>query len=295
MAAEPSIHDDAKANHVAASLDGASEAIFLPDGETYVPTPLAKGPWGDFISGQYVGGLLGRTIERGAGDADMQFARLTIDLPRRTALQPVRVSTTVHRQGRRIRLVDAVITQGGMPVARARAVLLRRSEHPENEVWSSPVAMPAIPGDDDEGPPAGFPIQAYAYNAGQPDRPSYDIGVFEQDCQKFMWLRFITPLVHGEQMTPLTRAAMAADATSALTHYGSRGLDFINADYTLTLSRLPEGQFVGLAGLTHYRHRGVATGAATLFDQQGPIGSSLSVGIANRGFAHSNSTAARRI
>ena len=50
---------------------------------------------------------------------------------------------------------------------------------------------------------------------------------------------------------------------SSLTHYGAEGLQFINADYTLTLSRLPQGPYLGLAALTHYSHAGVATGVAT--------------------------------
>jgi len=43
-------------------------------------------------------------------------------------------------------------------------------------------------------------------------------------------------------------------------------LTYINADYTLTLSRLPDGEFIGLAGLTHYSHEGVATGTATAWE-----------------------------
>ena len=59
---------------------------------------------------------------------------------------------------------------------------------------------------------------------------------------------------------------MAGDMVSSLTHYGTEGLQFINADYTLTLSRLPEGPYLGLAALTHYSHDGVATGVATIVD-----------------------------
>ena len=53
---------------------------------------------------------------------------------------------------------------------------------------------------------------------------------------------------------------MAADATSALTHWGTSGLRYINADYTLSLTRLPEGPHIGLAALLHSSHDGVASG-----------------------------------
>jgi hypothetical protein len=77
---------------------------------------------------------------------------------------------------------------------------------------------------------------------------------------------------------------MAGDVTNPLTHWGTRGMRFINVDYTLTLSRLPDGADVGLAALTHYSHDGVATGAATLFDEHGPIGSSIATALADSRF-----------
>ncbi len=61
-------------------------------------------------------------------------------------------------------------------------------------------------------------------------------------------------------------------------------MNFINADYTLTLSRLPDGEYIGLAALTHYSHAGVATGTAALFDRIGPIGTATATGLVNPGF-----------
>ena len=76
-------------------------------------------------------------------------------------------------------------------------------------------------------------------------------------------------------------AAMAADATSALTHWGTGGLRYINADYTLTLTRLPHGDHIGLAPLAHSSHDGVASGVAAVFDEHGPIGNSMAVALVN--------------
>ena len=42
---------------------------------------------GSVISGNYVGGLLGRAVEREVDDVDLQPARLTVDLLRPVALQ----------------------------------------------------------------------------------------------------------------------------------------------------------------------------------------------------------------
>jgi hypothetical protein len=62
-------------------------------------------------------------------------------------------------------------------------------------------------------------------------------------------------------------------------------LNWINADYTLTLSRLPAGRYLGLAALTHYSAAGVATGTATIVDERGPIGTATATALVNPGFS----------
>jgi hypothetical protein len=115
--------------------------------------------------------------------------------------------------------------------------------------------------------------------------PGVGVTEWRHDGQKFAWVRETKLLVDDEPMSPFTRAVMAGDVTSSLTHWGTDGLQFINADYTITLSRLPEGVYIGLASMTHYGHAGVATGVATLFDESGPIGSGMATALANPGFA----------
>jgi hypothetical protein len=269
-----------------AAADGAAQpAYFVRDGNSYVPTWVAQGPWGETVAGQVVGGLLGWALERAGGDPDLQPARLTVDLLRPVALNPVEVATSIQRQGRRIRLADAVLTQHDTVVARASALFLRRGEQPGGQVWSAPVAMPPVPPEPDRLPDT-LPMMIHTFGWGaasvtpDPDNPAYQ----NTAGPKFAWLRELRALVEGEEHTPFTRAAMAGDVTSSLTHWGSEGLRFINADYTLTLSRLPDGPYIGLAALTQYSHDGVATGTATLCDHLGPIGTGVATALANPGF-----------
>jgi hypothetical protein len=101
---------------------------------------------------------------------------------------------------------------------------------------------------------------------------------------KFTWLRLVQPLIEGEPLTAFTGVAMAADVTASLVSWGADGLNFINADYTLTLSRLPEGSLIGLASQDHCTQDGIATGSAAVFDERGKIRSSVSVSLAQSGF-----------
>jgi hypothetical protein len=101
---------------------------------------------------------------------------------------------------------------------------------------------------------------------------------------KYTWLHETRPLIDDEPLTAFTRAALCADVTAAIANWGTKALQFINVDYTLTLSRLPEGPHIGLAALTHYSDDGVANGSAVVVDHLGPVGSAVSVSIAHSGF-----------
>jgi hypothetical protein len=262
-------------------LDDAGVAepapYFMRDERRFVPTGIARGGWGPSLSGHVVGGLLGWAVERAADDPDLQPARLTVDLPRPTAMQPIEVQTRILHDRRRLRLIEAVLTQDGDPVAQASALFLRRGAQPEGQIWSPEVPMPPLP----DGGYSTLFMRTYGWGAGvqnpDPDWP-HDSG------PKYTWLHENRPLIDGEPLTAFTRAAMAGDITASIANWGTEALQFINADYTLTLSRLPEGEHIGLASLTHHSDEGVATGSAVLVDHKGPIGTGISVAIAHSGF-----------
>jgi hypothetical protein len=259
-------------------------AFFIPDGDAFVPTTLARGPWGQTISGMVTGGVLGHVIERDFGDSDFQPARLTVDLLRPAAMAPLRITTTVAREGKRLRLADAVVTQSDSVVARASALFLRRGDQPTDEVWTSQVTMPSLPATPDPVPDdLSMLVWTYGKDNHTPG-PGFGLSAWQHAGPKYVWVRAVHPLVEGQPLTPFTHAAMAGDMASSLTHYGTGGLRFINADYTLTLSRLPEGPYIGLAALTHSSHAGVATGTATIVDEFGFIGSAVATAFANPSF-----------
>jgi hypothetical protein len=270
---------------LAESSDASPTCFFVTDGNGYVPTRLASGPWGPALAGNYIGGMLGRAVEQQVDDVDLQPARLTVDLLRPVALAPLQVHASIVRDGRRLKLVDAVMTQHDVMVARASALFLRRSDHAVAKVWTSPITMPAIPVEPD-GWADDLPMLLHSYGR-DPISGSPGVGVSEwrHDGQKFAWVRETKFLVDDEPLSPFVRAVMAGDVTSSLSHWGTDGLQFINADYTITLSRQPEGVYIGLAAMTHYDHAGVATGVATMFDETGPIGSGVATALANPGFA----------
>lgn len=252
---------------------------FMRDESRYVPTAVARGGWGPTMSGHVVGGILAAVLDGTVDDADLQPARLTVDLPAPAALEPFEVHTKVQHERRRLRLVEALLIQRGEPVARASALFLRRGSQPDGKVWSQTPQMPRLPVELDGDQPTLF-LRTYGWGGDlqNPD-PEWDM-----TGPKYTWLHETRPLIDDEPLTPFARAALCADVTAAIANWGTKALEFINVDYTLTLSRLPEGPHIGLAALTHYSDDGVANGSAVVLDHLGPIGSAVSVSIAHSGF-----------
>ena len=267
---------------VAVTSGGAPDyraALFTRDGDVFTPSPSAKGGWGQSVSGHVVGGILAWAAERMVDDPQMQPARLTVDIPRPMALEPVELTSRVLRDGKRLRLVEVVVEQNGDAVARATALFLRRGPQPEGQTWSPELDMPQVPQDFRDEDASLF-VRTYGWGVPlQKPEPGWP-----EPGPKYTWLYLNQPIVDGEPLSPFVAAAMAGDVTASLGNWGTNGLQFINADYTLTLSRLPEGPLIGLAAQGHCSNGGVASASATLVDQRGPFGHGVSVALAHSGF-----------
>jgi Thioesterase-like superfamily len=194
------------------------DAFFTADGGSYMPGTMTRGPWGATMGGQIVGGLLGWALDRQGGD-DLQPARLTVDLLRPVPIEPVSIEMSIQRDGRRIKLVDAAMSQQGRVVARASALFLRRSAQPEGQVWSGTVAIPPVPVDA-EPLESEVPFGIWTYSANSDDgTPGMPPPEWEQPgVQKFAWTRIFRPMAAGHPLTPFARAAFAGDTISSLTH-----------------------------------------------------------------------------
>jgi acyl-coenzyme A thioesterase PaaI-like protein len=246
-------------------------------GDSFMPTPSAVGPWGpSTVSGLVISALVGYAAEQGAGDADFVGTRLTVDMVRMALMAELRVETNVLREGRRLRLVDVTITQEGRNVAHGRGVFTRRSEAPPGTVWAPAVKMPPPPEPDDT---PSFGPRPYV---GPSAQPAGNFDPWHDTTQeKYVWYDFDAQLVEGEPMSPFVRAAGVADVANPLTNWGSEGLQFVNSDVTLLLSRLPEGTMLGMAARDRHEADGVSVGTAVLFDRLGPVGVTTVVALAS--------------
>jgi hypothetical protein len=255
-------------------------ALFRAEGDRLVPLDIARSLWRqDQMHGVATSGALARGLERavaGIGRDDLRPARYTVDLFRAPSMAPCTVRSSVVREGSRLCLVDAVLEQDDRPVARAGAIFLAPSENPPGVVWTS-ADLPA---------PPPLEVAAVSEEPRVPLFSSEDVGwsqVFaeHQNASRKQTWQTALPVVLGEKPSPFQSVAGIADSTSMVMNWGDAGVEYINTDITLALSRLPVSMEIGLSARERFAHDGIAVGTAVVFDREGPIGTSTVSSLAN--------------
>jgi len=135
--------------------------FFAADGDRFVPSASARGPWSArHQHGGPPAALLARAFARQAGP-DAQIARLTFDFLRPVPLAPLTVATRVVRAGAKVqRLAGTVLTEDGVAVIEATCLVMRVAPDrvvvpietragPPPPMESEPFELPLMSGDED--------------------------------------------------------------------------------------------------------------------------------------------------
>ncbi|WNV75457.1 thioesterase family protein [Geodermatophilus sp. DSM 44513] len=247
-------------------------ALYLPDGDGFRATDLTIGPWDPGL--QHAGpvaALLAREAERVTAIPDGQTVRLAFDILAPVPVGPVQVTARLLRPGRRIELVEAVLTAGtaDRPSMRLTAWRLRTSA-----VEGTPEVGVPLPGPERCRPEtAAFFTTDVAYHRALDWRFAH--GSFNSPGPAAAWTRPLCTLVEGEPMTPLQHLLVMTDAASGI----SAVLDwtratFANVDLTVALVRPPAGAWLGVDAATTIGPGGAGQCFADLYDATGRIGRS---------------------
>lgn len=251
-----------------------TDALYVPDGDQFVPTVLTTGPWDARAQhGGAPSALLAHLVDTVEAPGPMQVARLTYELLRPVPLTPLRHRIEILRPGRKVQLVQvSLFTEDDTEVMRATALRIRTADLP---VPADTVPDDRGPGTPDAGSVRQFPNRRH-------EGPSYatdgcDIrfveGGFDRPGPAAAWISLKVPVVAGVETTPLMRLAAASDYGNGLSWTLPRdGWTFINPDLTVHLTRLPEGEWVCLRSVTHPGDQGIGLAESALYDQRGRIG-----------------------
>src|SRR6185436_5975620 len=236
-------------------------------------TELTRGPWSlDHQHGGPPTALMIRAVEtfpqRAAG---LQVARVTVDFLRPVPIARVVCRVEVVRTGRAVQVLAVSVGVPDQVAARATVLLVR-----------APGA--ALPAPNDHAPPplpppesgAAFRLPFFPGTAG------YHTAVEGRWLRgrvgggaAVAWMRQEIPLVAGETPSPLQRVAVVADSASGV----AAGVDplshtFVNADLTISVHREPEGEWIGMDGVSVAERLGLGFTGAVLHDRRGAFGRS---------------------
>jgi hypothetical protein len=245
--------------------------VYSRAGDSFVPTELARGPWDPRAQhGGAPAALLARAVEAEAGE--LGVARLTYEFLRPVPLEPLAVSTRLVRPGRRAQLIEATLEGAAGPVCRVLGLALARTPGAAPEVPAAEGPLPPPDGiEKSPSPPGERPMFG-----GDGVELRFVRGALTEPGPAAAWVRFLVPLLEGEEPSPVQRAAAAADFGNGV----SASLDwhthvFINADLTIHLVRPPRGEWVGLDSRTVVDPDGVGLAESVLHDAGGSIGSAV--------------------
>jgi len=260
-----------------------SEAIFAADGEQFVPTVHARGPWDpQALHGGAPAALIASCFEQMTPGGELRFARLSFSFLRPVPMAPLQLQTEISRPGRRVQELHAQLHAGGVLVCRASA--LRIAGTPEDLPSSVSETLeerlaPRLP-EPSDGRPVNFSLDDSDYASFATTAMEMRFlhgGPLVGEPQILgpgtVWMRLRRPLLEGQPLSPLARVVGTADfgnGISAVLPFGE--YVFINADLAITLNRPPRGEWIALEAQTLLHPGGICWSQSVLHDEHGPIG-----------------------
>jgi len=248
----------------------AASAYFVRTGPgRFRPTEHTGGAWS--TAEQHIAPLTGLVVHeidrrvRASGPDDNVIARLTYDILGVVTIEEFDVAVETVRPGRTIELVEAIVTQHGRAVCRARAWRLSTSDTRDvaggqPEPLPGPGTLP--PGSLASTWPGGY-IAGLDVRPAEPPRPG----------RTRTWVSTGIPLLADEPVGDLARFVGLVDTANgiAVRQPPSAWL-FPNVDLSIHLHRQPAGPWVGLDTTVVFGSDGIGLTTTTLHDESGPVG-----------------------
>mgnify|MGYP002402324802 CR=1 FL=1 len=251
------------------------EAIYRLNGSTVETRRWAGGPWNaEQQHGSAPAALAMWMAEQVPTPQPMRIARLTVDLLRPVPVAPLDIETEILREGRKIQLCAVHLSAGGVEVARATVLKVRAlAVDLPAAAAITPTALPPPPASGE----AFDNLFARATNSFVTGISMKEVkGAFRSPGPCAVWCRADRPIVEGAETTPAMRAAIAADFCNGV----SSVLDFakwifINGDLTVSLSRMPVGEWILLDAESWLGPEGAGIAFGKLADTRGYFGRAI--------------------
>ncbi len=240
------------------------------DGDVFVGTDFARGPWDEHAC--HAGpptGMLARASERLV--PGQRLTRLWVELGKTIPMPGFRIIGEVTRTGRATSSTSLTIVDlDGNPRVHARGShIIDRPvmEATIGDRFDTPILADSIPGE--------FPIRQTGH--GKPAfmdgvQLRYPPGEDRSPGPTTVWMHTV-PLLADESMSAFQRICPLADCGNAFGR-NAEALDvsFVNTDLAVTLHRDPIGEWMGMSAMSVWQPNGVGMSSSVLFDELGAVG-----------------------
>ena len=255
--------------------------VYLPTAEdnVYDSTPAANAGW--YEEGQHAGALAALVvghIEAVPSLVDMNVSRLTLEMFRIVPLIPLRIDTSIVRQGKKIQVLEARITdREGFELARANIQRLRSKD--VGLPGGVTEDRPSFPSPDVLEPPQGESWGHGPHSKVMFHRSAVDVreieGGFSSSGPGSLWMRVVRPIIAGAEITPIQRLVVVADFCNGVSRLSTEpNWLFMNPDLTVNLTGTPSGEWVALSAESWYTPDGRGVASGTLWDENRFLGRS---------------------
>ena len=246
------------------------DAFFVREGARFVATALTRGPWSnEHQHGGPPAALLAGAIERAGSDAaEFRLLRVTVEFLRPVPIAPLEVSTEMVRAGKQVQRVGASLSVGGVEVARALGLRLRRQQLDLVEPPATPRPLPH--------PDGLVPHRFSFFRHEVAYHTAIELRIARGTWAKGpvdAWMRPLFPLVRGEPTSACERVLILADAESGVCPpLAPDRWTFLNPDLTVYFGREPRGEWLGLEITSEAHADGTGLAQSALSDLEGPFG-----------------------
>ena len=253
------------------------ESLFHRDGDVFVPTDAAGGPWHpELLHGGAVSGLITfAVLEELARWPEFHLARITVDMMRPVPKTRLSVSCRLVRDGGRVKLLEVAISAGDRVLTLARAVAQRPAPAPLPEYAPRPESAPQGPeGIREESIQEMLDAKGLDIPTGFHTRVVLrPLTPFDERGQGVCWIRVPLRVVADEPVTPLAHLGMVADLGNGVgqLNYGN-AVGTINVDISLHLFRHPDSEWLCLESGARAEPDGMGLVHSRVFDERGLIG-----------------------
>jgi len=240
-------------------------ALFRAHGTQILPMPVAASPWmPDTVSGAAIGPLIAALSEDLPCPSPMLTTRICIEFLRPVPMHGLDAVTKVVREGRKQQILRIRLSGGGKDFVQATISRIRsEAAAPQTEIASyiPPSFGPFISTVQSDNPLCGW------LDCHQISSNAYGPGISE------IWVRYRGTVLEGRPMTPLVRAGFFADFGNGIAPIvRSEQYSYLNADISLHLARLPQGEWIHLKARTLAGGNGLAVTCTEIGDGQGQAG-----------------------